>query len=283
MMTFSVAVILVKWTVVFRYKPGNIGFNTWGHMRWWFVEYLVRVWEYFVGCYLLGSPYIAVFYKLMGAKIHIWSMSCNVKVFLRCFDLIECDPGAVLEQLWSSPIMASTLSVDGIHLDSVKVRTQVDKGTTVSPGYCEKEELDASQRPLQETTESQVHANVVMQKLLRPWLYIALVSAVMIPLDFGVDELYAIMGKTSNTSSADEHSTTRTIRAVAAVLYFYVLQIGVCTVGVLLVYLNRVVACHACDTTIDFLVGTPLMFLNGLIAFTPWTAITLKSWGAKLP
>ena len=122
-----------------------------------------------------------------------------------------------------------------------------------------------------------------MQKLLRPLLYIALVSAVMIPVDFGVDELYAIMGKISNTSSADEQSTMRTIRTVAAVLYFYVLQTGVCIIGIFLVHMNRVVACHAFDTTINFLVGTPLMFLNGLIAFTPWTGIILKGWGAKLP
>jgi hypothetical protein len=71
MITVSLTVIAMKWLIVGVYRPGNLGFNTWGFIRWWVVEYAIRLWETFVGTYILGSPYIALFYRLMGANISV--------------------------------------------------------------------------------------------------------------------------------------------------------------------------------------------------------------------
>jgi len=109
MITVSLTVIAMKWLIVGVYRPGNLGFNTWGFIRWWVVEYAIRLWETFVGTYILGSPYIALFYRLMGAKISVGSMPCDIKVFLRGFDLVECERGAVLEQFWWTPLQPALL------------------------------------------------------------------------------------------------------------------------------------------------------------------------------
>lgn len=58
--------ILVKWAVIGRFKPGD--YPLWGayYFRWWLVR---RVLDVIPTQYLAGTPLMAIYYRLLGARI----------------------------------------------------------------------------------------------------------------------------------------------------------------------------------------------------------------------
>lgn len=56
------------------------------YLRWWFVDRLVSVWEIWVGQFVIDTPWIWLFYSLMGARLR---PSCQLAGFVREFDLIS--------------------------------------------------------------------------------------------------------------------------------------------------------------------------------------------------
>jgi non-ribosomal peptide synthetase-like protein len=58
--------IVIKWTVIGRYKPGRYPLWSIYYLRWWFVN---RVLSQVSTHYLLGTPLLNIYYRLMGADI----------------------------------------------------------------------------------------------------------------------------------------------------------------------------------------------------------------------
>ena len=288
MPSFSFVLCVAKWVVIGRYQPRNFGFNTWYHMRWWFVDRVVAVWEFFVGCYFTGSPYLVVFYRLLGAKIPIASMLCNVKVHIRGFDLIECGPGTVVDQYFGHALLPHLISIHGFHMDHIRIKTRSDKGSAISPGYNEEDELklvDYDGRHLLVGTESPaVSKSVVVQKILRPFCYVIIQAGVL----FGVAKIVEVATVSADVHVSGRNNTTqapdqdRTMMAFESVCSAYISQAIVVIIGIVLVRLNNCFG-NLLDPTVDFLAGTPLIFLQGFMSFSPWIPLLLKGWGTKVP
>ncbi|MCL9685226.1 Pls/PosA family non-ribosomal peptide synthetase [Legionella maioricensis] len=66
----------LKWILLGRVKPGQYPLWGWFYFRWWLVHQLLR--GLFLNKYLAGTPLIALYYRLLGAKIgknsHIGTM-----------------------------------------------------------------------------------------------------------------------------------------------------------------------------------------------------------------
>ncbi len=58
--------VIVKWTVIGRYKAGN--YPLWGvyYFRWWFVNAVQSIVPIE---YLAGTPLLGLFYRLLGARV----------------------------------------------------------------------------------------------------------------------------------------------------------------------------------------------------------------------
>lgn len=79
-------IIILKQVVVGKYKEGILNIpTTIAHLRWWFVDKVVEVWEHCVGRFILGTPLVNLFYYRMGAKVH---KSTPFDSFIREFDLV---------------------------------------------------------------------------------------------------------------------------------------------------------------------------------------------------
>ena len=61
MASFTVAVVVLKWIIIGRYKPGDDAMWSGYFYRWWLVDRLMAVWETFVGYHLLSTPYLCDF------------------------------------------------------------------------------------------------------------------------------------------------------------------------------------------------------------------------------
>ena len=125
--------------------------------------------------------------------------------------------------------------------------------------------------------------------MLCPLLYMGWVALTMCAVDVTVASLLETTPSNRSTPLLSNVSIitvpmhdTLNMSAILGVLFFYRLQAIMALLGVVLVALNRAL-CHPFDTIVDFLAGIPLMFLGGLIGFTPWIPAILKSWGAILP
>lgn len=86
---YGLLVVMVKWLVIGRFRAGN--YPLWGfyYLRFWLVKKAVES----LPAYLLtGTPYLCVFYRLLGAKIgpHVHLNSIR----LLAFDLITIGAGA---------------------------------------------------------------------------------------------------------------------------------------------------------------------------------------------
>ncbi|HAT8371152.1 TPA: amino acid adenylation domain-containing protein [Legionella pneumophila] len=68
--------VSLKWLLLGKIKPGKYPLWGWFYYRWWLVQRLQK--NVFLGKYLVGSPLINWYYRLLGAKIgkncHIGSM-----------------------------------------------------------------------------------------------------------------------------------------------------------------------------------------------------------------
>ena len=220
-------------------------------------------------------------------------MSCNVKVFLRGFDLIRCDPGAVIDQRDGQTVLPAILSIHGVHLDYVDIQTQTSRSSHVAPGYNEGAEILAGGRPLLLAAKNRrgqiTTTSVQIQKVFRPLLYIALQGGTMCLLNMAFDGSTTAISKANRTMEEQYGGVTDSSATIwldaytilAAVACFYSLQICVAIIGMGLVWVNRALF-GAFDTTVDFLAGTPIAFLDTLVVFTPWMSIILWSWGVRI-
>ncbi|CAB9528250.1 Putative fatty-acid--CoA ligase FadD21 [Seminavis robusta] len=86
--SFSVVVLLAKWLVIGKYSERKAFLPSIYYLRWWLLDRLLDLWEFFSGRFIKDTPLIWVFYRLMGVK-----MPYNVRIdaFLREFDLIQID------------------------------------------------------------------------------------------------------------------------------------------------------------------------------------------------
>ncbi|MHB1948115.1 MAG: Pls/PosA family non-ribosomal peptide synthetase [Gammaproteobacteria bacterium] len=64
--TLFIIVILAKWLLLGRIKPGEYKLWGWFYLRWWMVEQLAGL---LPTSSIVGSPFIILYYRLMGAKI----------------------------------------------------------------------------------------------------------------------------------------------------------------------------------------------------------------------
>lgn len=85
MVTFSCICVLVKWLLVGKRKP-NTFCVMWSNafMLWMIVERLLATWEFTVGRFLLDTPWLNLFYSLLGASLG-WDTR------LHSFSVRDCD------------------------------------------------------------------------------------------------------------------------------------------------------------------------------------------------
>ena len=138
------------------------------------MEKLVQIWETFVGTYVLGTPWITIFYALMGVRLAPRSMLYGVKTFIRAFDLVHCAAGSVIKtEKWGLPIQPAFISPHGVFLDAIAVSTATDDIEPVYPGYDEAAELTLAGKCLGIVSDDGVpDPEPRCQKWTAPWVYL---------------------------------------------------------------------------------------------------------------
>ena len=86
MMSFTLTVLLAKWTIIRGYSEHKIQINSAGFLRWWFVDRAVHLWEFWVGNYFKDTLLLWLVYRMMGAKIQ---PSATLKATIQEFDLVK--------------------------------------------------------------------------------------------------------------------------------------------------------------------------------------------------
>jgi hypothetical protein len=92
-LSLSAIVFVLKWAVIGRYRSAKVSIPSLTYLRWWFVDRIVHLWEFWVGQYIVKTPVIWLFYWLMGAKIHPLT---KIDAFIREFDLVTIGKGVSL-------------------------------------------------------------------------------------------------------------------------------------------------------------------------------------------
>lgn len=93
-LSYSMMVLLSKWIVIGKYSSRQVVVPSGYFLRWWFVDRLVHMWEFFTGRFLLNTPFLWLFYRMMGTKI---APSVEVDAFIREFDLVTIEQSATIE------------------------------------------------------------------------------------------------------------------------------------------------------------------------------------------
>ena len=92
-------VVLFKWVLLGRVKPGQYPLWGWFYCRWWFVSRLESI--LFPLSYFAGTPLIILYYRLMGAKIgkhtHIDSPNLGMHDMIRIGDHSSINHNAQLQ------------------------------------------------------------------------------------------------------------------------------------------------------------------------------------------
>jgi hypothetical protein len=94
MVSFSLCVVLAKWTFVGRYRECEMAIPSIAYLQWWWVDRALHLWEFWVGLYIKDTVLLWLFYWLMGAKIH---PSVRLDAFVREFDLVEIKEEASID------------------------------------------------------------------------------------------------------------------------------------------------------------------------------------------
>ncbi|CAB9523597.1 Putative fatty-acid--CoA ligase FadD21 [Seminavis robusta] len=142
-LSFSLLVVGTKWVVIGRYSSREVVVPSVFFLRWWFLDRLVDIWEYITGQFLLNTPLIWLFYRLMGTKM---PTSVKVDAFLREWDLLEVGHSTSIEAdvrprkfgPWENgnPSLRFRCITIGAHCT---IRGHVGLGTTIGKGsYVEK-------------------------------------------------------------------------------------------------------------------------------------------------
>jgi acyl-CoA synthetase (AMP-forming)/AMP-acid ligase II len=130
MFMYTLLVIVLKWVVIGRYKPGSHTLWDAYFCRWWFMDRMIHLWENTVGMYLLDTPYLHLFYWALGCPI---PLNCRIKTFLREWDLVHVERNTLLHGILR-PIVLST---DGLVVDSLVIKedTSLESWTVAYPGH----------------------------------------------------------------------------------------------------------------------------------------------------
>ena len=106
--------IVVKWTVVGRFKPGS--HPLWGgtYVRWWFVQ---RMLDIAPVTFITGTPLASVYLRLLGAKVgkNVTLESLEID----CPDLVEIGDDCVFEN--SSWLHPAEVSFGELHFAKIRV------------------------------------------------------------------------------------------------------------------------------------------------------------------
>jgi acyl-CoA synthetase (AMP-forming)/AMP-acid ligase II len=95
MASFTVSVIAAKWLVIGQYyQEIELYTPSVYYLRWWFMDRVFDVWEFWVGIFIKDTPLLPVFYYLLGAQIH---PSAKLKAFVREQDLVQIGKGTTLK------------------------------------------------------------------------------------------------------------------------------------------------------------------------------------------
>ena len=92
MLVLTMITVATKWIVVGTYRANvEVSVRSAFFLRWWFVDRMVHLWEFWVGQFIIDTPLIWIVYSLMGAKIHA---SARIDCFVREFDLLTIGRGS---------------------------------------------------------------------------------------------------------------------------------------------------------------------------------------------
>eukprot|EP01052_Picozoa_sp_SAG31_P006780 SAG31_NODE_315_length_17848_cov_18.145811_10_plen_1310_part_00 len=131
-MAFTLAIVLLKWCCVGRYKAGDVPLYSAAHLRWWLIDQLLEFWETWVGYFLSGLFYLNIFYKILGgSKI---DASAKISAFLREPDLVSIGAGSSISgRLYTRRFGRSVLHFDRI---VVGARCTIKSQSVLTPGCC---------------------------------------------------------------------------------------------------------------------------------------------------
>ena len=92
MLVLTMITVATKWIVVGTYRANvEVSVRSAFFLRWWFVDRMLHLWEFWVGQFIIDTPLIWIVYSLMGAKIHA---SARIDCFVREFDLLTIGRGS---------------------------------------------------------------------------------------------------------------------------------------------------------------------------------------------
>jgi acyl carrier protein len=117
--TYSVLLVLLKWIIIGRYIPSTVALWSFEFFKWWFIDRLVAIWEFIVGVYVIDTPWLNIFYKLMGADVPL--LTVRFKVFIREFDLLT----AKGENEINGTVQLRVLSTKFLTMDRIVVDQKV--------------------------------------------------------------------------------------------------------------------------------------------------------------
>ena len=131
MACYTVAVVVLKWIIIGRYKRGIHPLWSAYYLRFFAVDRLLAVWEATVGCHLLGTPYLNLVYKALGCRYLPFSVQLDS--FVREAELLTAGHHSCI----SGRVMARVLDGRrGLLLERVRVQAMraVPADKVVYPG-----------------------------------------------------------------------------------------------------------------------------------------------------
>ncbi|KAJ3370413.1 hypothetical protein HDU91_006267 [Kappamyces sp. JEL0680] len=130
MAALTIAMVVLKWTVIGRFRKRSHAIWSPGYFRWWFIHRLVSVWELFVGSYLIDTPLLNLIYIAMGSRIPVFT--CRLKTFVREFDLLQAEDNTCI----SGYPHCSLVDARGLVMDElvVKANTALNSMGVYYPG-----------------------------------------------------------------------------------------------------------------------------------------------------
>jgi len=89
----TILLLLTKWIVIFKYRPGTYSKTSWYYQRWHLVQNAISTWESTSAWTFRGTPLLNCVYKLLGANV---ALSARLDEYISDFDLVEIGPNTVL-------------------------------------------------------------------------------------------------------------------------------------------------------------------------------------------
>ena len=125
------AAIVLKWTIIGRYRPGSAPLWGHGYLRWWLVRQINQTAG--LGMFSMSYPLIALFYRLMGATVGARTRIAP-SADLGEFDLLTIGDDTCIDE--SAIVRPFVLEGGAMELRPIDIGANVSIGTraTVVPG-----------------------------------------------------------------------------------------------------------------------------------------------------